>query len=492
MLRLGRLALALVVWALVAVPAWLLLFLHSSTEVVVAGHDARVTPTLDSHAVLETGPWLPDVRMPLEEPVGVRIVIGKTTATTTSEVVARYAAIATHPSAETRVVARVVRDQAVDAAVRAALVGLLPLALWWLVGPVRRREVLAAMRRPSYAVVGVGGLALAVVAVTLPWRPDGERVRESTWLPLPQALPEISLPADLAVVEIQGGVVTAQTRRLVASAADTYEKSRSFYTDVRDRVADVADELRTPDKDEVVGVLVSDRHDNVGMDQVARAIGDAAGATLVIDAGDDTSTGSSWEAFSLDSLDSAFEGYDDRLFVAGNHDHGSFVATYLRRLHWTHLDGSPTTVQGIRFLGVDDPRSSGLGNWRDEKGLSFAEVGARLSEEVCRLDSSGDRIATVVVHDANLAKQALAEGCTDLVVGGHLHVQRGPTPSGGGHSYTNGTTGGAAYAIAVGSKLRREAEVSLVTWRGGKPVGIQPVLVDTTGLVSVGEYVPLG
>ena len=38
-------------------------------------------------------------------------------------------------------------------------------------------------------------------------------------------------------------------------------------------------------------LLVSDRHDNIGMDQVARAVADAGGATAVFDAGDDTSTG---------------------------------------------------------------------------------------------------------------------------------------------------------------------------------------------------------
>ena len=42
--------------------------------------------------------------------------------------------------------------------------------------------------------------------------------------------------------------------------------------------------------------------------ELARAVGDAAGAQAVFDAGDDTSTGSTWEAFSLDSLDAAFDG----------------------------------------------------------------------------------------------------------------------------------------------------------------------------------------
>jgi hypothetical protein len=115
---------------------------------------------------------------------------------------------------------------------------------------------------------------------------------------------------------------------------------------------------------------------------------------------------------------------------------------------------------------------------------------------VCALDEKGDRIATLVVHDASLGRTALDRGCTDLVVAGHLHRQVGPTRVVGengkaGYTYTNGTTGGAAYAIAIGSKLRRDAEFTFVTYRGGRPVGIQPVTVATSGEMSVAPYVPL-
>jgi len=100
------------------------------------------------------------------------------------------------------------------------------------------------------------------------------------------------------------------------------------------------------------------------------------------------------------------------------------------------------------------------------------------------------------VHDANLGRTALSRGCTDLVLAGHLHRQVGPTRVVGengkvGYTYTNGTTGGAAYAIALGSKLRRDAEFTFVTYREGRPVGIQPVTVTTTGAISVAPYVEL-
>ena len=43
-----------------------------------------------------------------------------------------------------------------------------------------------------------------------------------------------------------------------------------------------------------------------------------------------------------------------------------------------------------------------------------------------------------------------------------------------GYSFTTGTTGGAAYAIAIGTKPRRDATVALVTYREGRPVGRGP------------------
>ncbi|MDX6318525.1 MAG: hypothetical protein QOD35_1925, partial [Nocardioidaceae bacterium] len=37
-------------------------------------------------------------------------------------------------------------------------------------------------------------------------------------------------------------------------------------------------------------------------------------------------------------------------------------------------------------------------------------------------------------------------------------------------------------------KLRRDAEVTLVTYRAGWPIGLQPVSIDTTGRITVHPY----
>ncbi len=499
-----RLLLGLLAWVVVAAPVALWTFTHGSAETVVASHDAEVRPTLDGRVQLDLGPYLPDLRLPAGGRVGVDVEVGKTTASTTTELAQRYAAIAARPQAEQRRIVQEVRGLARQALATGAAAGLVVPALWWLVGPARRGELVRrarhGLRTPRGAVTGVVVLAVVVggaLVVVHPWRATPDRVQDPTWLPLQAAYPDVPVPPELGDWQVQGGLFTSGTRRLLRSALETYDKSTVFYDDLVARVPEVAEQLRTPAEDETVAVLVSDRHDNIGMDQVVRAVGDAAGATVVLDAGDDTSTGQTWEAFSLDSLDAAFEGYDARVAIAGNHDNGSFVGRYLGDLGWTRLDGEPVEeFGGVRITGVDDPRSSGLGSWRDETGLSFREVEESIADDVCALDEDDQRIATLLVHDANLGRTALARGCTDLVLAGHLHEQVGPDRVTGedgqvGYSYTNGTTGGAAYALAIGSKLRRDAQFTLVTYRDGRPVGLQPVGVRTGGRMQAEDYVEL-
>ena len=487
----------LVAWAAIAVPTAVVTFLDNSRQSVVAGHDAVVSPTLDGWAVVHLGPFLPGLRHPTPGPVGVSVELGRTPLTSYGELGQHYAFIAAQPEGQIAKVGDLVRDMALEAAVIGALAGLVPVGVWLLLGARRRRELVATRRR-AVATAAVGGLALAVAAAGLvrPWQ--GTASTPESWSPLATALPAgVDLPTEAQAVEIQGSLLSSSSRRLVESAIDSYRKGLEFYQRAIEDLGSVAEQVRRPEDGETVAVLVSDRHDNIGMDPVARAVADVGGATVLLDAGDDTSTGSSWEAFSLESLDEAFSSFDERYLVTGNHDHGSFVAGQASDLGFTVMDAEVVEAgDGNRFLGVADPRSSGLGNWREESGLSFAEVGDRLADTACAADEAGERVGTLLVHDANLGAETLARGCTDLVVAGHLHDTIGPEPVVGanghvGHRFTTGTTGGAAYAVALGTKPRREATVSLLTYRDGAPMGVQSLVLSPLGAWTVDTYVDL-
>lgn len=485
-----------VVWLLLSVPAAAGFFLTSERTIDLASHEARVTADFSGEVVVRTGVVLPDVRTDSGAPIGVEIELGKTDAKSLEQLTARYAAIGSNPDVQIEKVSDAVRDMAVDAVVRGVALAAVPLLVWYLLGGRRRHEIVERLPT-TRGVAGLLVVALVAIGLTAPWRGLGGTAGSTPdrWVPLAEFVgPEITLPAELRDLEVRSDATTGETRRLVASAIDSYRQGREFYADA----AEDAEHLlfRRPQEDDTVVLLLSDRHDNVGMDQVARAVAESAGAVAVFDAGDDTSTGKEWEAFSLDSLDGAFADYP-RWAVAGNHDHGTFVRSYLSDLGWQYFDDEVADGPGgTRILGADDPRSSGLGNWRDETGLSFDEVRNRLADAACEGEEDGDRIDTLVVHDANLGDEALERGCVDLVVGGHTHVLDGPraVPSddgGIGYTFTVGTAGGAAYAIAIGTKLRRSANLALITYRGGEPVGIQSVTLETTGRFTVGPFVDL-
>lgn len=485
----------LVVWLLIAAPLSFVIFTNGSKATVIASHDAVVSPTWDGYASLDLGPYLPNLRYPTGARLGAEIDLGKTNLSTYEALIERYAFIGSQPEGQIASLRSTLADLAVDSAVSGGLIALAGPALWLLLGRSRREDL---FRHLTARRLGIAGLATVVVAaaVVQPWD-RGNEEPEIVWQSIGAALKDVPIPQEAQAIEVQGGLMTSGTKRLAESAFETYTNSLNFYNEVYERAQLLGPQLRQPADDETVALLVSDRHDNIGMDKVARAIADAGGATILLDAGDDTSTGGDWESFSLESVAAAFEDYEHRFSIAGNHDNGDFVSEHMDDLGFSTPDGEVIDgPDGIRLMGVNDPRSSGLGNWRDTSGISFSEHEHQVAELACEHDADGDRASTLLVHDANTGREALRRGCVDLVVGGHLHVQLGPTRVIGdngkvGYTYTNGTTGGAAYALAIGSKLRRDAQVTLITYRNGRPVGIQPVTVRTVGDFQVGEYVAL-
>jgi hypothetical protein len=483
-------------WAVLAVLVGYHLFMTDSRQTVIAGHDATVSPTRDGYATVDLGAFIPDLRYPTGHGLGVDIVVGKTSLDSYQSLLQRYELIGSHPQGEIDKVTRLVSGMLISDAVKGAVIGLAGPLGWLLVGQRRRHELRLGMTGRRVAV----GATAAVVAVTLttstPFSDpsDDAVVAKDSWESITTFLPETPIPAQARPLQIEAGLMTSGTQSLIESAFRGYNTSVVFYHDLALQAAKLGPQLRKPRPADTVVLFVADRHDNVGMDPVARAIGDAGGATVLFDAGDDTSTGEPWETFSLDSLVDSFSDLHGLYQVPGNHDNGTFIASYLGSHGFTVLSGEPLrTSDGIELLGVADPRSSGLGNWRTTVGITFDAQARKLADVACRSDANGHRVSTLLVHEASMGDEALRRGCVDLVLGGHLHTQVGPDRVTGvngdvGVSFTNGTTGGAAYAVAVGTKLRRDAEVTLVTYRAGKPIGLQPVSIDTTGRITVHPY----
>lgn len=500
-------ALALLLIALAAgLPVAAATFLNSERHVTIGAHQATVQPTLDAYATLDFGPLLPQVRIPADAPgpLGVEIDLGAAEVDSLEELLQRDAVIASAPQGEIATVSGAVTDMGADAAMRGLGVGALAVIVtvlvWRGVGAERRAAFVRSARRPSAAQAG-GAVATGVVlvgALALVWIPDqsGEAPARE-WAMARDVFPELPANPVLDEAELSQGTATATTRSLVEGALYLYDDSVSFYGALEEQAAQV--EVRTPQDGETTALVVTDRHDNIGMDPVARRIADQAQAQLLIDLGDDTSQGGSWEAFSLNSLAKEFAGFEV-VAVAGNHDTGRFVVDQMRDKGFTVLDAEPVEVGGVRFIGQNDPRGTTIAGYTEDaatRGGALAEQGAALREAACAADEAGERVPVVAVHSWASGKEVAGSGCVDLVLTGHLHYQVGPdaieTETGDPATrLTTASTGGAVLPIALGSKLRREAQVTIVTFdEDGVPVGLQVVSFTPAGVIDVADYVEL-
>lgn len=491
-------------WLLVSVSIGLLGFANDSERVTIGAHAANVSPTFDGHATLDLGAVLPRLRLRTDLPadLGINIDIQETDADSVTALLSRDALIASQPDGEIARIRQVIQEMAVDNAVAGAGSGLLVAVVvataWAMVGQKRRRELWAALhsseRRVQHrAVVVLVAMLITIASIFGPARMRAPEAPPTAWQPLSKLLPELSFDDRLKTVEVASGFSTTGGVGLIKTAVETYERSTDFYGQLRDRVSRVGGRIHQAAEGETIALLVSDRHDNIGMDPFAAEVGKVAGAKILIDAGDDSSSGQAWEVFSINSLAQHFKDLKV-VAVAGNHDAGGHIEDAMRKNKFTVLDSKPVEVEGIRFLGDSDPTRTGLGSADSPGDETTGEQSKRLADVAC--DQPEDkRISTFVVHDPSSFQETADRGCASLLLSGHLHRQVGPeTKVIGGKAvttFTNGTTGGAAYAFALGYTLRRPGEVTLVTYVKGQPVGLQTVTAELTGEVTVGTYKPL-
>ena len=447
-------------------------FLHSERHLTIGAHQAVVSPQVDGHATIDFGPLLPEVRVPVDAPlgVGVNVRLGDSDAVGLEELLQRDAAIAAQPSGEVREVTAAVTDMAAEAALRGLGVGVLTVTVlvlgWRAVGADRRRRIRREMVQPSRGQVA-GGVATVVVVVgalvlvSLPERQDAEPAQ--TWTAAREVFPE--LPADpvLDRLQLAQGSATTSSRALVEGALYLYRDSVSFYGALEEQATQVR--VREPEDGETTALVVTDRHDNIGMDPVARNIADRAKARLLIDLGDDTSQGGAWETFSINSLARAFKGFDV-VSIGGNHDSRRTTKDQ-EKAGFTVLDGDPVEVDGVRFLGDTDPRGTTLTGYTEDaktRDTALDDQDEELTSTACDADERGERVGVLAVDPSSVRTGGSVLGdktrMAQLAVSPQAYIR--PSPSAG-------TLGGVARATSQAMTVLEAA-------------GYDVVLVETVGV----------
>jgi hypothetical protein len=382
-----------------------------------------------------------------------------------------------------------------------ALVATVIIFVWRAVGPKRRQNLWKEFKEQHhYKIASLGLLMLALLlppSFMIQEKFDKTTYLTGQWTPLVKAFPNIEGAKGVEKLQIQDTALTDEIRALVSNTIDSYKESKEFCETLKERVPTVQG-IRLPEAKERTAVIVADRHDNIGMDQVARAVGDKVGAGLLMDLGDDTSSGGAWEVFSVNSLAENFQGYE-KVVVNGNHDRSPIIQKSLRNLGFVLMDGQVTTVGGLRFLGFPDPRETELGkgylNSENVMSEEQRQLNVNYLSAACGYMQNDLRVDVILSHSPHSSKLVTNAGCGTLALSGHTHQQAGPetfsTKNGDITTLTVGTTGGASYSFAGGSKLRRDAQVGILTYENHEPQGLQMITFLTSGEILVGRYFEL-
>ncbi len=471
-------------------------FANSETTTEVAATEVSISPTFDGKITIH------DARLPADAPLGLgaKIRIGGplkpssgNAANDAQELATTYGALLAQPAAEYRRIVDVLQEQALLAGLLGGGATLLPIGLWTLVGNIRRQEL--ASKYPALVSTLVAGAITTPLATGYQATHEAEMGRDGLeWASLNSVVPESATVSGLEKVEVRNTAVVGILGELTRGIIQTYEKSTFFYADLLAKVPVAATNLHKPSANQVVATFLTDRHDNINMDPIHKAMSDEAGSTILILGGDDTASGQPWEDFSLRSILEQFRGYDVQMAIDGNHKSDGHIITYYKKEGLYVPNGRVQEIGGIPILLANDPRFSSFTPERKEGQISFTEASEEVANIAC---TSPVRPELLVVHDMHMADETMRRGCARLAIAGHTHVLtriKSEVADNGQIVYkqTNGSSGGAVYSFALVGKLRREATALYLTLdKTGVVAGTQAVTYQTDGTIIVGPYTEL-
>ena len=244
------------------------------------------------------------------------------------------------------------------------------------------------------------------------------------------------------------------------------------------------------DQGAVTAVLTTDLHCNLDVTAFAGLLDTLAGATVHMDDGDLTMTGSEPEQFCVDALENAVPGGVARVATIGNHD-SSYTAERLRALGWTVTDGSVQEVGGLRVLGDVDPDRTPAGRTFQRGEESAADIGARLAATSCEAAGEGEGADVVLIHQPATFGPLVQDGCAPLLIGGHVHEEWGMSTTPGANldvaqlvsgAGKGGTSLGRVTEDAYLHVLSFDSDGGLVAWRA--------VVLHPDASVTVGAWQP--
>jgi predicted MPP superfamily phosphohydrolase len=163
---------------------------------------------------------------------------------------------------------------------------------------------------------------------------------------------------------------------------------------------------------------ISDMHLNPAAWGVVRTVADQFSVDIVVDTGDINDWGSEPESSYVEEISELRVPY---LYVRGNHDSAVTAAAVAKQPNAIVLDNSITTVDGLTFAGIGDPRftpDKSTDTTDNDQHEAVVTSGELLAEKIL---ASPKPVDVALVHDP-VAAQPLA-GICPLVLAGHRHAR---------------------------------------------------------------------
>ncbi|MEV4131318.1 metallophosphoesterase [Dactylosporangium sp. NPDC049742] len=173
-----------------------------------------------------------------------------------------------------------------------------------------------------------------------------------------------------------------------------------------------------PDTSATKVLHISDMHLNPAAWGVVRTVADQFSVDVVVDTGDINDWGSEPEASYVGEISKLRVPY---LYIRGNHDSAVTAAAVAKQPNATVLDNSITTVKGLTFAGIGDPRftpDKSTDATNEEQHAAVVSSGQLLADKIL---ASPKPVDVALVHDP-VAAQPLA-GICPLVLAGHRHAR---------------------------------------------------------------------
>ena len=244
------------------------------------------------------------------------------------------------------------------------------------------------------------------------------------------------------------------------------------------------------DRGAVTAVMTTDLHCNLDVIAFAGLLDTLTGATVHMDDGDLTMTGSEPEQVCVDALEDAVPGGVARVATIGNHDSAS-TAERLRALGWTVTDGGVQQVGGLRVLGDVDPDRSPPGGTFQRGEESAADIGTRLAATSCEAASEGRRADVVLIHQPATFAPLIQDGCAPLLIAGHVHEEWGMTATRGSKLEVAQLVSGAGKGGTSLGRVTQDAYLHVLSFdAGGDLVAWRAVVLHPDASVTVGAWRP--